>query len=1082
MDICTIIARNYLAYARVLTRSFIRHNAKGKVYVLVLDDVDEAVGADEDFVVIRPADLDIVPREFHNMAMIYDVMELATAVKPWLLRSLLDQGLSSVAYLDPDIKVYDNLEELSALAEEHGFVLTPHLLRPIARDGKNPSELDILISGTYNLGFIAVGGASRPFLSWWEERLARDCLHDVGRGLFVDQRWIDLAVHYFGHHAVRDDGFNVAYWNLDQRALGHSTRGYNVGGQPLRFFHFSGFDPTKPDILSKHMRDAPRHVVTDGALRQIVEEYAEELLAAGHRQWSVAPYGFSRTASGSFISRAMRDHYRRELLDGRRSPALPDPFDSRDTTTMSQWTGRWRTQAALSLLKDDYRLARSQVGLAIEFGRTIRSRGGVVARTADPRAGFPAVPQQVDRNASAVRGLNVIGNLKAESGVGELGRLATAALRTAGVSCSLFVNPITTSAQAACVPAAESRRVFDQNLVCANADQLPLLARLLGPTLLRGRYNIGYWAWEVNLFPVEMAQSEQFVDEVWALSDYAATAIRTAVSKPVRSFPPPILTPVPSRATRADLGLDAGYMFLFAFDFLSVFERKNPLAVVDAFRLAFPTPCGVTLVVKSVNGHARPAELLRLRQYATERPDVLICDESLRARDQVDLMATCDAYVSLHRAEGFGLTMAEAMSRGKPVIATGYSGNLEFMSPENSFLIPYTSTPVGPGSPPYPATATWADPDIDEASRVMRALVEDPSEGHRRGQRAARDIAERHSVEARAELVRDLLRPEAPRRKAAPRGAALGLPALDGALARVALSASGHVWGRRELARRTRAALKGHAVGARRRVRAVEVQVERLASSVGALAAQLHAIPYTASGHSPVRAEGSDHAFIGYTDVDDARALSYSAFEETFRGSEDFIRERQRVYLPLLLAHQPVVDLGCGRGEMLDLLTTEGCDCVGVDTDLSMAERARAKGLDVVQEDALSWLKRRADASLGSIFSAQVIEHLPYTGLLELLRLSRAKLRPGGLLVAETVNPHALHAWKTFWVDLSHEKPIFPEVLVELCREAGFAAAKVMFPNGTAILEHDRWTEGEFAVVAWVADNKTTDAHLQSEG
>jgi SAM-dependent methyltransferase len=204
---------------------------------------------------------------------------------------------------------------------------------------------------------------------------------------------------------------------------------------------------------------------------------------------------------------------------------------------------------------------------------------------------------------------------------------------------------------------------------------------------------------------------------------------------------------------------------------------------------------------------------------------------------------------------------------------------------------------------------------------------------------------------------------------------------------------------------------------------------------------------------------------LGYTTAS-GDGQEYAAFADMFRGSEEFVRERQRAYLPLLRRHALVVDIGCGRGEMLDLLREAAIAAVGVDVDASMVARSRAKGHAVEQTDALSYLERQPDGSVPAIFSAQVVEHMPYETFRSLLTLSRAKLVGGGQLVFETVNPHSLEAFKTFYTDLTHQRPIFPEVAVTLCRLAGFAEAFVFYPNGTGDQERDRKTQGEYAAVA----------------
>ena len=188
------------------------------------------------------------------------------------------------------------------------------------------------------------------------------------------------------------------------------------------------------------------------------------------------------------------------------------------------------------------------------------------------------------------------------------------------------------------------------------------------------------WAWELDDFPDWLAQSAALVDEIWSNSSFSGQSIAQKVGRPVQPFPLPIDAPQPPPRTRKDLGLPEGFLFMFCFDLDSIYARKNPLAVIEAFKLAFPQPGGPRLVVKSINGERHETFMNSIRAAADGHPDVTYVDGYLPAGDQKAFVAACDAYVSLHRAEGFGLTMAEAMALGKPVIATAYSGNLEFMT------------------------------------------------------------------------------------------------------------------------------------------------------------------------------------------------------------------------------------------------------------------------------------------------------------------------------------------------------------------------------------------------------------------
>jgi SAM-dependent methyltransferase len=178
------------------------------------------------------------------------------------------------------------------------------------------------------------------------------------------------------------------------------------------------------------------------------------------------------------------------------------------------------------------------------------------------------------------------------------------------------------------------------------------------------------------------------------------------------------------------------------------------------------------------------------------------------------------------------------------------------------------------------------------------------------------------------------------------------------------------------------------------------------------------------------------------------------------------VADRQLVYVELLRNQAPVLDLGSGRGEMLGLLKDAGICAWGVDLDLAMVEPARALGVTVECGDALEQLGKEADASLGAVFSAQFVEHIGAERLIELLALARTKLAPDGLFIAETVNLHSPRALKSFGVDPTHHRPLFPETLLALCRLTGFENAEVMFPLGSGDLDTDRRTCGEYAVIA----------------
>jgi SAM-dependent methyltransferase len=188
----------------------------------------------------------------------------------------------------------------------------------------------------------------------------------------------------------------------------------------------------------------------------------------------------------------------------------------------------------------------------------------------------------------------------------------------------------------------------------------------------------------------------------------------------------------------------------------------------------------------------------------------------------------------------------------------------------------------------------------------------------------------------------------------------------------------------------------------------------------------------------------------------------YFAFESRMRGSVEAIRERQRHYVDDFRAAAPVLDIGCGRGELLALLREAGVDARGIDADADMVAFARGEGLDVEQADLVEYLQRLEDSSVGGIFMGQVVEHLPPGVLVRSLELAAQKLRPGGVLVAETINPLSPIALRNYYADLTHAQPLVPETLELLARQAGFAQTEVRFLNEPA----DRLTEPDDPVIA----------------
>jgi hypothetical protein len=323
--IFTVVTRSYLHFAITLLNSVRSNSPTVAIFCLVVDadptPVPELAAVSD---ILYLSDLPIADvREF---CFRYDVVELCTATKPFVFSYLFDAGFDSVAYLDPDIYVYSPLDEVDALIESGiSIVLTPHLVSPTT-DDKLPGELEIRRTGAYNLGFCAVSAtrSGRHFVLWWMAKLAKNCLVDLDRGVFVDQSWIDLVPGLFeGVAILRDPGYNVAYWNLAQRPLALNELGIaTVKGHALRFFHFSGIDPLDNGVFSKYQNRFTGD--GEGDVAKIFSAYRSQLIENGALRFKKLPYKYDLFSNGEKIPSALRRAF--VSLPALREEFGADPF------------------------------------------------------------------------------------------------------------------------------------------------------------------------------------------------------------------------------------------------------------------------------------------------------------------------------------------------------------------------------------------------------------------------------------------------------------------------------------------------------------------------------------------------------------------------------------------------------------------------------------------------------------------------------------------------------------------------------------------------------------------------------------
>ena len=376
-------------------------------------------------------------------------------------------------------------------------------------------------------------------------------------------------------------------------------------------------------------------------------------------------------------------------------------------------------------------------------------------RSATSRRGASSAPA-----APLAFGVNLTGNLTEQSGLGQAARLGWQALNAAGVPVALGIeNDARSPWRSTEMAAAEA---FDNphyfNLVWLPLETVEEFARRKGPDYFPGHYNIGFWAWETPRLPRLFARSLHFFDEIWVPSAFVQAALSKVTRLPVRTFPHPLPLPEAEAASPpaafTDLPADA-FVFLFVFNFYSHVERKNPAGAIEAFKRAFSPSENVHLLIKTANVYDQPA--FAALQQSARGANVRIIDEPMTRAEVDSLYRGCDCYVSLHRAEGFGLTLTEAMAAGKPVIATGYSGNLQFMNPQNAYLVGYRLTRLDRRLDAFEKGTVWAEPDIGHAASLMRHVYERRDEARGIGERARGDVVRELSAETIGAAMRERL-------------------------------------------------------------------------------------------------------------------------------------------------------------------------------------------------------------------------------------------------------------------------------------------------------------------------------------
>ena len=756
----TIILSNYMAQAAVLFESAKKHLKDFVLLIYVLDckraekeklaafAAEHGIAMDLDFLNSLRFSDDIKRIDMAERTVRYGPTELCTSVKASIFLELISEfGKGKhFSYFDPDIQFHSDCASFFEEAEKHSFYLIPHFIEP-PEDDFLPKTSTILASGQYNFGYLGVNpakGKVSEAILWWERRLERECIIDFHAQIFVDQKWGCFFADHPETGICLSPEYNAAYWNLHERHLAKTGNSLTASRIPLGFFHFSGYDPLKPLDMSKYqtrfcLKALPK------VYQELFLSYADKLMSLGYERWqSFKPPKEPNSHSGQ--DGPDKDMF---LLGLYRSPE--DISHMRPLKAVI-WTG------AL-VLRKHIQLAKVFINTLIQNGswRAVSDTAGQYVLCI--RRFFKLLSQYNNSRQTYqnIHRFAVIGYFSDESGTGEGGRSIANTIFEISDDCCLYDISETSSSRKLANNHHKDRIVKPGDgdrigtlIVAVNADRVNSLINSGYDRLFqKAGKKIGYWWWETEDFPRRWIHASYYFDEIWVATDFIKQTLEKALPVPVKLMPPILGLGIKQTSCHKE----KPPYFLTVFDGYSSIQRKNPFGAITAFKKALNksgNPSGARLVIKSIN--LNPEEIGMIKRAADGIPYTLV-NEYLSQEKLHELIGGCTGFISLHRSEGLGLNIINAMLMEKPIIVTNYSGNTDFTNNENAYLVEgkYVETTMKDGV--YQGSK-WMEPDTDRAADAIAEILTQPDKASEKGRRARIDILRIYRPERSKELFR----------------------------------------------------------------------------------------------------------------------------------------------------------------------------------------------------------------------------------------------------------------------------------------------------------------------------------------
>ncbi|MGV8121874.1 MAG: glycosyltransferase [Candidatus Xenobiia bacterium LiM19] len=721
----TIVSKNHLARALTLRDSFLAFNQDYDFIIFMVDMVADKeeiavlsvlIESGIDIRFVHELGRIIQFRNFEHMLLKYDIAEANKAFKPFCFEYLMKTSYRKIVYLDSDILVLGAFDECDRVLDLASMVFTPHIMEHCGKDSPF-TDADILKKGVFNLGFLALrnSGKTQNLITWWGDKVYSDGFMTEGESLQADRRWTDLFPSFVSDlHIIRDRGYNAACWNLHERCIWKHEGIWKAGNDRLVFFHFSGSFSDGFSVTPHCQHDI--HVENNGVIHELFREYGEKL-----REYSrVLPQGMKYYysylhGSGCRIS----DEQRR---------------DAAEQKVLSECAFHNKPCLPTLCATSDTQKRKSDLGEE------------------------PA-------------GLTLAGYFSNTTGISQTARSFASNLFRSGIPFSLKNSLLQQHPEIDFQSMARFADRFSDELpyrlilLFYGSDEILQAFMERSELFSPDHYRAAVLWWEFESGSESFLKGFDHIDEILVFNDFLRafyTSIapgHVRIHKLLYPFHIDWIITEPRDVIRNRYGITIDeFVFFFHFDCFSSIMRKNPAAVIQSFAQVFQGKSCAKLVLKMNNTSFYTAQTKKLISMINDlgvSERVVIINESLPRNGLMTLINATDCYVSLHRGEGMGLGILEAMSLGKPVICTAYGGNMEFTKKDNSFLVEYAMVDAKPDIDAYRWVKQWAEPSIDQAAEYMYYLYNDRDASRSMGEKARQYVQSYFSPE---QCILDILK------------------------------------------------------------------------------------------------------------------------------------------------------------------------------------------------------------------------------------------------------------------------------------------------------------------------------------